>query len=69
MIYYGGSPRAGYDLGSATSLGLLAWAAGAGAGTPTTSAVLAATGGLSAAANLIKSYQHRTGRPHELIEH
>jgi uncharacterized membrane protein (UPF0136 family) len=62
-----GNPRLGYDLGSVTSLGLLAfagpraWATG-----EFTATALASLGGISSATNLIKSYQQRTGKPKEL---
>ncbi|KAJ9510170.1 hypothetical protein QJQ45_027581 [Haematococcus lacustris] len=62
-----GNPTTGYDLGSATSLGLLAWAA-PGAAASGANSTLAAVGGLSSVANLIKSWQYRTGKPHEMVE-
>jgi len=62
-----GHPRTGYDLGSATSLGLLAWTAPAATINPA-NAVMGTVGFMSAAANLIKSYQQRTGKPLEMIE-
>lgn len=64
-----GNPRVGYDLGTVTSLALAAtagpraWATGEMAST-----VMASLGGVSAVTNLIKSYQMRTGRPHEIGE-
>jgi len=63
----GGNPRLGYDIGSATSLGLLAWAA-PGMGATGANTALATVGGISSVANLIKSYQYRTGKPHEMVE-
>lgn len=61
-----GHDRLGYDLGTAASVGLLATAGptayATGEAYVTTMATL---GGVSGIANFIKSYQMRTGKPHE----
>lgn len=62
-----GQPRLGYDLGTVTSLALTG-AVGPralNAGDPY-SVSLASLGGISALANLLKSYQMRTGKPDEV---
>ncbi len=53
-----GEERLGYDLGTATSLGLIFWSAPQAA-TNSAHTALATIAGLSAAANGIKSYQVR----------
>lgn len=66
-----GSERMGYDIGTLTSLGLLATSSPAARGQLGNLAggyvgSMGTIGGLSAVANAIKSYQYRTGKPHEV---
>ncbi|KAG2488772.1 hypothetical protein HYH03_012769 [Edaphochlamys debaryana] len=64
-----GYPQLGYDIGTLTSAGLLATAIPAARATGDAySVAMSALGGISAAANLIKSYQQRTGLPKEMHE-
>ncbi|KXZ49720.1 hypothetical protein GPECTOR_20g577 [Gonium pectorale] len=64
-----GHPQLGYDIGTITSIGLLATAVPAARATGDAySVAMSALGGVSAAANLLKSYQQRTGMPHEMVE-
>jgi len=62
-----GNEKLGYDIGTVTSLGLLA-ATGPAAYSvgEAYNVALASIGGMSGIANLIKSYQLRTGAPKEL---
>lgn len=62
-----GHTRAGYDLGAVTSVSMLAWTVPNMATHPT-NAVLATVAGMSTVANVIKSWQLRTGRPIEMTE-
>lgn len=63
----GGKDQFGYDLGSLTSVGLLASAIPAARATHDAySVTMAALGGASTVANGIKSYQVRTGGVHEM---
>jgi uncharacterized membrane protein (UPF0136 family) len=64
-----GNPKGGYDLGTVTSVGLLA-AVGPRAYNmgESYSVALASLAGISSLANVVKSYQQRTGKPHELRE-
>lgn len=61
-----GHDRLGYDVGTVASLGLVAtsgpaaWATGEAYATAMTT-----LGGMSSVANFVKSYQMRTGKPHE----
>ncbi|GFH15816.1 uncharacterized protein HaLaN_12121 [Haematococcus lacustris] len=61
-----GNDRLGYDLGTVTSLALLA-SAGPAAWTTGEAYVttMATMGGVSSIANFVKSYQQRTGKPVE----
>lgn len=64
-----GHERLGYDIGTVTSLGLVATALPAARATGDTySVTMAALGGVSSLANVLKSYQMRTGKPHEMQE-
>ncbi|GLC44276.1 hypothetical protein PLESTB_000760100 [Pleodorina starrii] len=64
-----GHPQLGYDIGTITSIGLLATAVPAARATGDAySVAMSALGGISGVANVIKSYQQRTGLPHEMHE-
>ncbi|PNW79185.1 hypothetical protein CHLRE_09g405300v5 [Chlamydomonas reinhardtii] len=64
-----GHPQLGYDIGTLTSVGVLATALPAARATGDAySVAMSALGGISALANLLKSYQQRTGLPHEMVE-
>lgn len=62
-----GHEQLGYDVGTITSIGVLATALPAArASGDTYSVAMSALGGVSGVANFIKSYQMRTGKPHEM---
>ncbi|KAG2488770.1 hypothetical protein HYH03_012768 [Edaphochlamys debaryana] len=62
-----GNEQLGYDIGTLTSAGLLATAIPAARATGDAySVAMSALGGVSILANLLKSYQQRTGLPKEM---
>lgn len=62
-----GNPKLGYDVGTVTSLALVGVAGPRAQATQEAAAVaMTALGGLSSVANLIKSWETRTGKPKEL---
>ncbi|MEW5316476.1 MAG: hypothetical protein WDW38_007848 [Sanguina aurantia] len=61
-----GHEQSGYDLGTITSLGLVASAYTAAKQKDSYGVAMAALGGVSAVANVLKSYQLRTGTPKEM---
>ncbi|PNH03335.1 hypothetical protein TSOC_010614 [Tetrabaena socialis] len=64
-----GHPQLGYDIGTITSVGLLATAVPAARATGDAySVAMSALGGISGLANFLKSYQQRTGLPKEMHE-